>query len=513
MQTREERNGDNVLTMRAITKRFPGVMALDNVDFDLRKGEVHVIIGANGAGKSTLMKILSGAYKKDSGEILLDGSPVSINDARHAQALGIAIIYQNFSQVLHLSVAENIYLGREKTSFGLIDFRSMHREAEAALEKIGLAADVKGMLANLGIAQRQMVEIAKALSFDAKVVVMDEPTSALTGKETETLFAIINSLKAKGIGIVYISHRIEELKRIGDRVTVMRDGKNVATFPIAGVETAELIRLMIGKQIVAPRAEQSTGSAGRIESLGVRNLSRTGLLEDISFSLHAGEVVGMFGMMGAGCTEIARSIFGVDRIDTGEFFVRGRKVRIQSPADAMKFGIGLLPEDRQRSGLAVSMSVGHNITLPSMHDFISFFDFLDLSKENAAIDASIAELAIRTPDARQQVQYLSGGNQQKVVFAKWLMARSTILLLEEPSQGIDVQAKVEVHRLIVKFVREARGTVLLISSELPELLSLSDRILVVRQGRIVAELDTAAADQETVMGWALGKEMQQVGQQ
>jgi ribose transport system ATP-binding protein len=505
----DEINDDQALSMRGITKRFSGVVALDNVDFTLRKGEVHVIIGANGAGKSTLMKILSGAYTMDSGEIRLNGQSVNINDARHAQSLGISIIYQNFSQVLHLSVAENIYLGREKTRYGLIDFKRMRRDAEAALARIGLKVDVRTMLGRLGVAQRQMVEIAKALSFDAKVVLMDEPTSALTEKETETLFALIRSLKKRGISTIYISHRIEELKRIGDRVTVMRDGKNVATCQIAEIATSELIRLMIGRQIkTSPDSGLAQATRGT-ESLRVENLKKENTLHDVSFSLHSGEVLGLFGLMGAGCTEIARSIFGVDRFDGGSIFVNGREARIQSPADAMKYGLGFLTEDRQQSGLAVTMSVGHNITLPSMGDFKLVLDFLNLTKENAAIARSIAELEIKTPSARQQVQFLSGGNQQKVVFAKWLMARSTILLLDEPTQGIDVSAKGEVQRLIVKFARELGGSVLLITSELPELLGLSDRILVVRQGAIVAEIPAREADQEKVMSYAVGNNIRQ----
>ena len=510
-QSSDDKADEYVLRMMEITKQFPGVLALDHVDFSLKKGEVHVVIGANGAGKSTLMKILSGAYKKDSGEIWLDGQNVDFNDARHARNLGVAIIYQTFSQVLHLNVMENIFLGREKTKCGFIDFKQMHRDAELALAKIGLSVDVKTPLADLGTAQRQMVEIAKALSFDAKVVVMDEPTSALTGNETETLFSLIKDLKAKGIGIIYISHRIEELKRIGDRVTVMRDGKTVATRSVSEVEIPELIHMMVGNDVnSAPKIGDRATKTGT-EYLRVVNLSRDNAFKEISFELHMGEVLGLFGLMGAGCTEIARSLFGVDPIDAGEVFIHGEKAEIHSPADAMKYGLGFLTEDRQDSGLALSMSVGHNISLPSVSGFRRFFDFLDIAKENAAIDGWIAKLGIKTTTARQQIQFLSGGNQQKVVFAKWLMVKSTVLLLDEPTQGIDVVAKSEVHRLIHKFAHETGGAVLLITSELPELLNLCDRVLVVRKGRVEAELIARETNQELVMSHALGTNVRRKG--
>ncbi len=497
-------SGEDLLRMSGITKRFPGVLALDNASFALKSGEVHVIMGANGAGKSTLMKILSGAYRKDAGEILLCGQSVDFGDTRQARDCGVAIIYQNFSQVLHLNVAENIFLGREKTSYGFIDFKQLRRDAEVALAKIGLSVDVETPLAKLGIAERQMVEIAKALSFDARVVVMDEPTSALTGKETETLFSLIRDLKAKGIGIVYISHRIEELKRIADRVTVMRDGRTVGTRSIDEVEIAELIRMMIGKESSAASLKGDAAPAPGAECLRAASLSRAGAFKDVSFALNEGEVLGLFGLMGAGCTEIARSLFGVDPIDAGEIFVRGRKAAIASPDEAMKYGLGFLSEDRQDSGVALSMSVGHNISLPSIGDFRRFFDFLDIARENKAVERWIGDLGIMTPSARQQVQFLSGGNQQKVVFAKWLMAKSTILLLDEPTQGIDVVAKSEMHRLIQTFARESGKAVLLITSELPELLFLCDRILVVREGRIAARLNARQTNQEIIMSHALG---------
>lgn len=508
-----EDSRDDLLRMRGISKSFPGVVALNNVDFTLKKGEVHVLMGANGAGKSTLVKVLSGAYRKDAGEIWLAGKDVEYSDTRQARELGVAIIYQTFSQVLHLSIMENLFLGREKTKYGLVDFKQMRSDAEAAIMRIGLSVDVSTLISDLGIAQRQMVEIAKALCLDAKVVIMDEPTSALTRKETEMLFSLIRELKAKGIGIIYISHRIDELRQIGDRVTVMRDGKIVGTHRIDDVKTSELITMMVGKNAgnvsEAKHAALSVGS----ECLRVSGFSKEKVFQKISFQLHEGEILGMFGLMGAGCTEIARSIFGVDGFDAGEVFVRGEMASIQGPADAMKYGIGFLPEDRQDSGLALSMSVGHNISLSSIGNFRNTAGLLNLGEENKQIAAWISELGIKTPTPKQQVQLLSGGNQQKAVFAKWLMANSSILLLDEPTQGIDVVAKSEVHRLIHTFTREKHGTVLMISSELPELLENCDRILVIYQGQIKADLIAANANQELLMSYALGMDKQDKGKQ
>jgi len=501
----------DILRMRGITKSFPGVLALDNVDFSLRKGEVHVLMGANGAGKSTLVKILSGAYKKDTGDIWLAGRDVSFNDTRHARESGVAIIYQTFSQVLHLSVMENLFLGREKTNHGLIDFKQMRSDAESAMARIGLSIDVTTLLSNLGMAQRQMVEIAKALSFDAKVVIMDEPTSALTRNETEMLFSLIRNLKAKGIGIIYISHRIEELRQIGDRVTVMRDGKIVDTRSIDESETSDLIMMMVGKEMGSFSEVKYASSFVGKECLRVAGLSREKVFADISFQLHEGEVLGMFGLMGAGCTEVARAIFGVDGIDAGEIFVRGQKAAINAPSDAMKYGLGFLPEDRQDSGLALSMSVGHNISLPSVGNLRKVIGLLDINEENKQIEDWVSELGIKTTSAKQQVQFLSGGNQQKVVFAKWLMVNSSILLLDEPTQGIDVVAKGEVHRLIHRFAEEKNGAVLMITSELPELLNNCDRILVVYQGQIRADLSAKEANQEILMSYALGISEQDKG--
>jgi ribose transport system ATP-binding protein len=496
----------SLLEMRGICKRFAGVSALAGVDFDLRRGEAHILMGANGAGKSTLMKILSGVYAMDSGEVILEGRPVELGNSRQAQKLGIAIIHQHFSQVPHLSVAENIFLGRETTRFGVINRRRLHDDARQAVAEVGLQVDVREPVLNLSVSQRQMVEIAKALSFNSRILIMDEPTSALTRKETETLFSIIASLKGKGLGIVYISHRIEELRDIGTRVTVMRDGKVVGTRPIAGTETPELVRMMVGKDVksVERRTDTPAWAEGGREVLRAEGLSRLGKLRNISFSLHAGEILGLFGLMGSGRTELVRAIFGVDRLDSGRVFLDGREIDIAGPGAAVANRIGFLTEDRLNSGLAMTLGVGHNISLPSLNAFTRHGLYLDVAAERRAADRMIDYFGIKAAGASQMVKFLSGGNQQKVVLAKWALADSRILLLDDPTQGIDVGAKEEVHRFITEFTHGQGGSVLFISSELPEMLGVCDRILVIRDGALVREMAPAEATRETLMGAALG---------
>jgi ribose transport system ATP-binding protein len=493
--------GDIVLEVRGISKRFPGVAALDGVDFDVRAGEVHVVLGENGAGKSTLMKILSGAYRKDDGEILINGQPIEIRDPRHAQELGIAIIYQTFNQVPHLSVAENILLGRERTRLGLIDYEDLHRRAQRELDRIGLRVSLGTRVMDLSVARRQMIEIAKALSLNARVVIMDEPTSALTERETETLIDIIQNLRRENVGVIYISHRLEEVKRVGDRVTVLRDGKKIGTLGVEEAAIPTMIRMMVGRDLTFAAIERQ--SRGGPEMLRVEHLGREGVLHDISFSVGRGEIVAFFGLVGAGRTELARAIFGVDRIDEGRIVIEGKAVRINSPEVAVQRGIGFLAEDRLGMGLALSLTVAQNMTLPSLSHF-DHLGLLRLGAERRAVDGFIQALHIQTPSQDQPIRLLSGGNQQKVVLARWLMARSRILLLDEPTQGIDVGAKEEVHRLMIEFARERQGAVVLISSELPEVLRMSDRILVMREGRIVAEVPHDQANQELVMEYAAG---------
>ena len=491
-----------ILQVRGVCKRFPGLVALDKVDLEVRQGETHVLLGENGAGKSTLMKILSGAYRKDEGEILIDGQPVEIHDARQAQELGIAIIYQTFNQVPHLSVAENIFLGRERTRLGLIDYEDMYRRAQQELDRIGLKVDLHARVMNLSVAQRQMIEIAKALSLNSRIVIMDEPTSALTDRETETLFGIIDNLRRSEVGVIYISHRLEEVKRVGDRVTVLRDGRKIGTLDIEEADIPTLIRMMVGRDLTFTAIEkQSTGGP---EMLRVQSLNHKGVLHDINFSAKQGEIVSLFGLVGAGRTELARAIFGADKIDSGSIHINGIPVRVTSPGAAVKHGLGFLTEDRLGSGLALSLTVGHNMTLPSVSHFELLRFLLNLGAERRAVDEFIQELHVQTPSQDQQVRYLSGGNQQKVILARWLMAHSKILLLDEPTQGIDVGAKEEVHRLMIEFTRTRGGTVILISSDLPEVLRMSDRILVMREGRIVADISHEQATQELIMEYAAG---------
>ncbi len=493
-----------ILEVLGISKRFPGVQALDSVDFDVRKGEVHVLLGENGAGKSTLMKILSGAYTSDAGKIIIYGQPIEIQNPRHAQELGISIIYQTFNQAPHLTVGENILLGREPlTRWGTIDGGELYRQAQEILDRVGLKATCRARVMDLSVAGRQMVEIAKALSLDASLIIMDEPTSALTERETRRLFEIIRNLRSRGVSVVYISHRLEEVKEIGDRVTVLRDGRKVGTLPIEQADFPTLVRMMVGRDIeLTSLADRRVGTE---EVLRVENLTRRGVLDHASFTAHAGEIVTLAGLVGSGRTQVVRVIFGADPIESGEIYVNRRRVRIRRPRDAVRLGLGLLTEDRLMSGLAMGMMVGHNITLPSLQRF-EHLGVLQLGNEWAAARRAMHQLRIAAPGAGVPVRYLSGGNQQKVVLAKWLMANTRILFLDEPTQGIDVGAKEEVHRMMVDFARRQGGTVVMISSDLPEVLRMSDRVLVMRGGRVVAELPGRSATQEEITKYALGVE-------
>src|SRR3984957_9297330 len=497
-------HGRPALEVRGISKRFSGVQALDRVDLDVRPGEVHVLLGENGAGKSTLMKILSGVYARDDGRILLDGDVVEPRDPRHAQALGISIIYQTFSQAPHLTVAENLFLGREPlTRWGSIDTRKTRAMSQEALAPVGLSVDPDTPIKKLSVAQRQMVEIAKALSLNARVVIMDEPTSALTDFETRRLFGIIRSLRAEGRAVIYISHRLEEVAQVGDRVTVLRDGRRIGTLDIAQADVPRLIGMMVGRDLALTSLRQTSPLGA--ELLRVEGLGRGNVLHDIELRLHEGEILALAGLVGAGRTELARALFGVDRVDSGKLWVFGQPVTIRHPADATRIGIGFVTEDRLVSGLLMTMSIFENATLPSLRLFGACRGiFLNLARERSATHRFVRDLKVQPPQLDRKVRHLSGGNQQKVVLAKWLMARSRILILDEPTQGVDVGAKEDVHRLMVEFTRAQRGAILLISSDLPEVLRMSDRILVMRQGRIAGELTRADAAEERVMQLAVG---------
>jgi ribose transport system ATP-binding protein len=494
------------LAMRGISKRFPGVHALDRVDLDVRAGEVHVLLGENGAGKSTLMKILSGVYPRDDGHIFIDGREVELRGPRHAQALGISIIYQTFSQAPHLNVAENLFLGREPlTAWRTIDERRAQAMAREALARVGLAIDPRTKIKKLSVAQRQLVEIAKALSLDAKIVIMDEPTSALTDRETRRLFGIIAALKAEGRAIIYISHRLEEVAQVGGRVTVLRDGRKVATREVAGVEIAQLVSMMVGRDLVLTALHQAS-VPGR-EVLRVEGLNRAGVLRDIDLLLHEGEILALAGLVGSGRTELARAIFGADRIDSGQIWVHQREAQILAPADAVDLGIGFVTEDRLHSGLLMTMSILQNSTLPSLRQFDALGGLLVSSaRERATSRRFVRELNVQPPALDRKVRYLSGGNQQKVVLGRWLAMAPKVMILDEPTRGIDVGAKAEIYRLM-RDLADRGAVILMISSDMEEILNVSDRIAVMHEGEISGVLERADCREENVMQLAVGKKI------
>jgi ribose transport system ATP-binding protein len=490
--------------MRKITKTYPGVRALDNVDFEVVKGEVHALVGENGAGKSTLMKILAGAQPMDSGEILIDGQPVHITTPQKAMELGVSIIYQEFNLVPYLNAAENIFLGREPKGRipGFVNFRAMYAEAQKVIDRLGVKLNVRTPVNRLSIAQQQMVEVAKATSRNATIIAMDEPSATLTEHELESLFELIRSLKQQGVSIIYISHRLEEVFQIADRVTILRDGRLVGTKPVAETDRDDIIRMMVGREL----KEKIPKQAAQIgePALTVKNLTRKGVIEDINFTVHRGEVLGIAGLVGAGRTELARAVFGADAIDEGEIRLNGSRVEIRSPRDAIRRGIGLVTEDRKALGLILGMVVRENISLANL-DSLTRLGFVNRREEKRVALKSIEDLMIKTPSVEQQVQNLSGGNQQKVVLAKWLFTQSKVLIFDEPTRGIDVGSKVEIYQLMNRLA--ANGVaIIMISSELPEILGMSDRILVMHEGKIAGELSREEATQEKIMWLATGGE-------
>lgn len=489
-----------VLAMRGIRKTFPGVVALDGVDFTLQSGEVHVLLGENGAGKSTLMKILSGAYRKDAGDIMIDGRPVSIASPRDAHALGIATIYQELSLVSQLTVADNILLGREPSRAGWIDRGRLKDEATRCLRDAGLDSDPHRRVDRLGIAEQQMVEVAKALFRRARVLVMDEPTSALTAREIDRLFAAIRRVTAAGVGVVYISHRMRELTEIGDRVTVLRDGRHVGTFVLSQVSTDDLVRLMANRDVRDhfPRRRGAIGGA----LLRLDHVSGRSGVDDVSLLVRRGEIVGVAGLMGAGRTELARIIAGADAPSGGRVVLEGREVPPGSPRRAIRAGIGFLPEDRKRHGLVMTLSVCQNIGLPNLARW-SRLGVVSRRAERTAAERWTTELRIKTPNTAERVVRLSGGTQQKVVLARSLAADAKLFVMDEPTRGVDVAAKVEIYELMNRLTDAGAG-ILMISSELPEILGMSDRIYVMRRGRIEAEFDARGATEERVLHAALG---------
>ncbi|WP_341877282.1 sugar ABC transporter ATP-binding protein [Defluviitalea saccharophila] len=488
-----------IVELKNINKSFPGVKALDNVSFNLKSGEVLALLGENGAGKSTLVKILSGVHSKDSGEIKIFGEYVEDLTPKKAQALGVAIIHQELNMCSHLSVAENIFLGREITHSGILSNKEMNRQAKAILDRLNIDIPPETIVGDLPVSKQQMVEIAKALSTNAKILIMDEPTSALTAKEISELFKIIKKLKNEGCGIVYISHRLEELQHIVDRVMIMRDGKYITTMNFSETSMQEIIANMVGREIKEkfPRVTCKKGK----KILEVKNLNAGKLVRDISFDIYEGEIVGIAGLMGAGRTETTRAIFGVDPKDSGEIILDGKPVQINKPMDAIKAGIVLVPEDRKKDGLCTKLSIRENIALPNLDILCKLDGIVNKKKEKAMVNKSIEDLRIKLPHSEVNADSLSGGNQQKVVVSKWLARNSRIVMFDEPTRGIDVAAKVEIYNLMNDLKQKGIG-VLFVSSEMPEILGISDRILVMCDGKITGELDIKDATQNLILEYA-----------
>ncbi|MBD8065820.1 sugar ABC transporter ATP-binding protein [Devosia sp. PTR5] len=489
--------------MTGIDKSFPGVRALSQARFQLLPGEVHALMGENGAGKSTLMKILSGVYQRDAGTILLDGRPSEIASPREAQDRGIGIIHQELALMRDLTAAQNIFIGREPRRFGILDERALNRDAQAIFDSMNLRLDPTVVVESLTIAKQQMVEIAKALSYRSRVLIMDEPTAALNDAEIAELFAIINRLKAEGVGIVYISHKMDEIKRISDRVTVMRDGEYVGTVPAAETPIETIISMMVGRTL-GSETFVVPNTADAPVALEVRNLNRGREIRDVSFSVRQGEILGFAGLMGAGRTEVARAIFGADRRESGEIWVHGKRVGISTPRDAVASGIGYLSEDRKLFGLATGLDVRNNIALPSLERFTGPGGILNDAAMRDAARGYIRQLSIKTPSETQEARLLSGGNQQKVVIAKWLLRDCDILIFDEPTRGIDVGAKTEIYKLLNTLAAQGKA-IIVISSELPEVLRLSHRIAVMCEGRLTGFLP-GGTSQEEIMRLATQRE-------
>ncbi|NLF26566.1 MAG: sugar ABC transporter ATP-binding protein [Clostridiales bacterium] len=489
-----------LLQMRGIQKYFPGVHALDDCRFELRSGEVHALVGENGAGKSTMMKVLTGVYQRDAGEILIDGKPAEIHNTRDAQALGISIIHQELNLMKDLTVAENIFIGREPKRGVMLDKKKQNRMAQELLSSLSIDIPPTTGVGKLTVAKQQMVEIAKALSFEnTRILIMDEPSAALTETEIGELFRFIRELKARGVGIVYISHRMGELGQISDRITVLRDGQYIGTVATDDVTVDDIIRMMVGRVIYEQPKEKSNVPPGAPVVLEARDL-RSREVKGVSFELKKGEILGFAGLMGAGRTETARLIVGADRRYSGEIYVNGKRADIKSPSDAVQAGIGYLSEDRKRYGLCLPLSVADNVALATLEDFTGAVVVNDRKVRQVAHEYR-ERISIKAPTVDTKVVSLSGGNQQKVVVAKWLVRNCDILIFDEPTRGIDVGAKSEIYKLMHQLVGEGKS-IIMISSEMPELLRMSDRILVMCEGEKTGELDIQEATQEKIMALA-----------
>ena len=498
--------GDVIVSMKGICKTFPGVKALDNVDFELRSGEVMALLGENGAGKSTLMKILSGVYTKDGGTLKVNGTEYEHMNPKLAQHVGVAIIHQELNMCKHLSVVENMFLGRELIKNGTLDNAKMEAEAKKVLNSLGMDIDPRHIVGDMSVSKQQMVEIAKALSINAKILIMDEPTSSLTAREIEELFKIIKQLRENGCGIVYISHRLEELKETVDRVTIMRDGKYISSANFADVSMNKIISDMVGREITEQFPRVSCKKGEKI--FEVKNLNAGRMVRNINISLYEGEIVGLAGLMGAGRTETTRAIFGADPKTSGEIILDGKTLDIKCPMDAIKAGVVLAPEDRKKDGLCTGLSIRHNLALPNLDYICNVLGVINSRREDDLCTKAVENLRIKTPNIEVNSGTLSGGNQQKVVVGKWLARDSRVVIFDEPTRGIDIGAKVEIYNLMNELKKNGIA-VMFISSEMPELMGIADRIMVMCDGRITGELSVEEATQEEIMIMAADFEKKQ----
>ncbi len=493
---------DELIRMDNISKEFPGVKALDNVSFQLRAGEVHALVGENGAGKSTLMKVLTGIYSKDEGKIFCHGEEVEIDSVRASQKLGIIMIHQELNLMSHLTVAQNIFIGREvrgKAGIFLND-AEINRKSAEIFKRLNVDIDPATKVRNLTVAKQQMVEIAKALSYNSEILIMDEPTASLTTREIEDLFRVIRMLKDEGKGIIYISHRLEELKQISDRITVMRDGTYIDTIDTKDIEIDRIISMMVGREIFVTKTESNLSPDAPV-ALEVKHLNCGKMVQNISFQVHQGEILGIAGLMGAGRTETARAIFGADKTQSGEIYVYGQQVHIKSPNDAVRNGIAYLSEDRKRYGVLLGLNLEHNTSLADMKDFTQAKLFINFRKARKNTEVMIQRLKIKAPSSKQLAKFLSGGNQQKLVLAKWLTRNSEIFIFDEPTRGIDVGAKNEIYKLLNDLAAQGKA-IIMISSELPEIIRVSDRVLVMCEGHISGEVKGNEINQNTIMRYA-----------
>ncbi|MBP3901545.1 MAG: sugar ABC transporter ATP-binding protein [Blautia sp.] len=490
-----------ILELKGITKIFPGVKALNNVQFQLKPGEVHALMGENGAGKSTFIKVITGVHKAEEGEMYLDGQKVDFKGPRDAQAAGIAAVYQHATSYPHLTVAENIFMGHEIVKGGRIQWGEMNRRANELLKRMNAEFDSTAEMGTLSVAEQQMVEIAKCLSTNARIIIFDEPTASLTRSESEELYRIIDQLKADGVSIIFISHRFEDMYRVASRVTVFRDSQYIGTYDVNGITNADLIKAMVGREItdLFPKPEVKIGK----EMLRVENLSRTGFYKDVSFEVHAGEIVGMTGLVGAGRTEVVESICGITHADAGKVYLEGNEIHVKKPSDAMELGIILLPEDRQKEGLIMSWGLGRNVTLPTISKY-AHAGLNDEKKERELSKDLLEEVDTKAVDIFQPASSLSGGNQQKVVVAKALSQEMKVVIMDEPTKGVDVGAKAEIYSIMGDLALKGYA-IILISSEMPEILGMSDRIIVMCNGRKTGELMRDEATQEGILELAMEK--------